>query len=120
LREIELYINAFTDLYTPVFLFGVAMKTEVINKNGREFGGVKILEKYASQLIDGHVLKMVHGRMDYENLSEEDKAGLDKFYESINLSENQIRERKSFRDLISDKEIEELAEDVLSFAASTA
>jgi len=88
----------------------VAMRTEVVHKNGRSFGGELILDKYElNPLVKG----MLHGRMDFSLLTDKDRAGLEKFYVSIGLSEDQKADRRRLRDEISKDECESFAEQII-------
>jgi len=91
-------------------MFGVAMRTEVIHKNGRSFGGELILDKYElNPLVKG----MLHGRMDFSVLTEKDRGGLERFYDSIGLSPEQKAERRKMRDEISEDECSNFADQVI-------
>lgn len=90
-------------------MFGVAMRTEIIRKGGRSFGGELILDRYGFE----PVLKgMLHGRMDFSQLTEKDREGLERFYNSIGLTEEQKSERRKLRDEISEDECTAFAEKV--------
>lgn len=91
-------------------VFGVAMRTETVHKNGRSFGGELIIDRYGlSPLVKG----MLHGRMDFSVLTEKDREGLERFYMSIGLSEEEKAERRMLRDEISREECAAFAGRVL-------
>jgi len=91
-------------------MFGAAMRTETVHKNGRSFGGELILDKYG---LNPQLKAMLHGRMDFSALNEKDRAGLERFYDSIGLSEEQKAERRKLRDMISPEEAASFAEYVI-------
>jgi menaquinone-dependent protoporphyrinogen oxidase len=116
LPELEEYIDTNLKNLKKVktALFGVAMKTEPVLVNGKAFGGILMLEKYAEKLgkwcMKG---AMLHGEMVYSVMSDKDRLGIDKFYKMIGLSKEQIAERKSPRTLMKKAEAWEFAENIL-------
>lgn len=94
---------------SKVGLFGVAMRTEPVERNGRMSGGVYIFERYP---IKPFVRGMLHGRMDFSKLTEEDRGGLERFYNVIGLSEEEKSERRKLRDEISEEECASFADEV--------
>jgi len=114
LPEMESFITENSEILknTAVGMFGVAMRTETVHKNGRTFGGELILDSYG---LDPVVKGMLHGRMDFAGLTENDRAGLERFYSSIGLSEEEKAKRRELRDEISEDECTDFAEKVLDF-----
>lgn len=112
LPEMETFIEEHRDILQACKLgmFGVAMRTETVYKNGRSFGGELILDKYS---LDPAVKGMLHGRMDFAVLTDKDRAGLERFYVSIGLSEEQKADRRKLRDEISADECKAFAGAVL-------
>lgn len=108
LPEIETFIEDNREKLSSVCfgLFGVAMRTEIMHRNGRSFGGELVLDRYG---LNPAVKGMLHGRIDFSKLSHKDRAGLERFYSSIGLTEEQKAERKKLRDEVSPKECEEFA-----------
>jgi len=112
LPEMEQYIKNNRDalLNTRVGLFGVAMRTDVIHKKGRSFGGELILDKYE---LNPFVKCMLHGRRDFSILTEKDRGGLERFYDSIGLTEEQKAERRCYKDEVSQDECSQFAGEVI-------
>jgi menaquinone-dependent protoporphyrinogen oxidase len=113
LSDMEDFIaaNMFAMAKYEVAIFGVAMSTEPVERNGKVSGGVHIFEKYPVKPFAKAVL---HGRMDFSALSDEDKSGLELFYKAIGLTEEQKTERKRLRDEISPDECRSFAREILS------
>jgi len=116
LPELEEYIDENLEKLRKVqtALFGVAMKTEPVMVNGRAYGGILNLEKYAEKL--GKWCKagvMLHGEMVYENMADEDKTSLDKFYKMIGLGEEKAAERRRPRTLMDKSECWAFAESLI-------
>ncbi|MGE4318806.1 MAG: flavodoxin domain-containing protein [Deferribacterales bacterium] len=96
-------------------IFGVAMRTETFFKGGRAYGGAVMLEKYGAILGGRCVIgKILGGEMIFEKLSEADKAGLEKFYDSIRLSETDKTQRRTPRTLLNKKQCWDFAEEIIS------
>ncbi|ADD67811.1 hypothetical protein Dacet_1035 [Denitrovibrio acetiphilus DSM 12809] len=103
--------NVFALAKVRVAVFGVAMRTEPVERNGRMSGGVYIFDKYPVKPFTKAVL---HGRMDFLTLSDEDKNGLERFYKARGLTPEQKAERKRLRDEISTDECSNFAKEILS------
>lgn len=118
LPEMERFIeeNRCGLLSAAVGMFGVAMRTEVIHKNGRSFGGELILDRYR---LDPAVKGMLHGRMDFNSLTARDREGLERFYDSIGLSEGEKSERRKLRDEVSAEECAAFADAVYDHLSVT-
>lgn len=116
LPELEEYIDCNIENLRNVntALFGVVMKTEPVMVNGKAYGGLLNLEKYAEKLgkwcISG---AMLHGEMVYSQMTEEDQKGLDKFYKMIGLNEEQSAAKKYPRTLMNKAECWAFAESIL-------
>lgn len=116
LTELDGYILSNTETLnrTKTAVFGAAMRTETFFRAGRPYGGTVMLQKYGEMLgnncING---KILGGEIVYERLSESDKAGLERFYESIGLSENEKAERKKPRTLLDKKQVWEFTEEII-------
>lgn len=96
-------------------LFGVAMRTETFFKNGHAYGGTVILQKYGVDLGKGCLIgRVLGGEMIYESLSQKDKDGLEKFYNSIHLSDSAKAQRQAPRTLLNKKECWDFAEGIIS------
>lgn len=108
LPDMEKYIEKHRGelLNCRVGMFGIAMRTETVHRNGRAIGGELILDKYG---LNPFVKGMLHGRMDFSLLTEKDRSGLERFYHSIGLTEEQKSERRKLRDEISDDECADFA-----------
>ena len=116
LPELEEFIDVNLDKLqkTKTALFGVAMKTEPVMVNGKSFGGLLMLEKYAEKLGKGCIAaQMLHGEMVYSEMTEKDKEGLCKFYRMIGLGESEAAERKKPRTLMNKSESWEYAESII-------
>ena len=116
LPELEEYIETnLTKLQkTKTALFGVAMKTNPVMVNGKAFGGLLMLEKYAEKLGKWCMAgQMLHGEMVYGNMTEQDRRGLDKFYKMIGLSDEAASDRKKPRTLMNKSECWEYAESIM-------
>jgi len=94
-----------------VGLFGVAMRTEAVERRGRMSGGTLIFDRYP---VKPFIKAMLHGRMDFSILTEKDRGGLERFYEKIGLSEEQKAEKRKLRDEISVKECGNCADDIIA------
>ncbi len=96
-------------------IFGVAMRTETFFKGGRAYGGAVMLEKYGAMLGSRCLIgKILGGEMIFEKLSDADRSGLEKFYESIRLSETDKAQRKTPRTLLNKKQCWDFAEEIIS------
>lgn len=93
-----------------VGLFGVAMRTEPVEKNGRRSGGIYIFDRYP---LEPFARGMLHGRRDFDTMTDEDKTSLERFYKAIGLSEEEKNERKKFCDRVSESECTAFAKEVL-------
>lgn len=112
LPEMESFIEANVNELNEkrVGFFGVAMKTEPVERRGKLSGGVLIFDRYP---LKPFIKGMLHGRRDFSVLTEEDKAGLERFYNMIGLSEDEKANRRKLCDEVSEDECAAFAESVL-------
>ncbi len=102
LPEMEDFIkkNESALLSRKVLLFGVAMRLTMM------------LDRY--DYLNPAVKEMLHGRMDFQSLNDEDKCRLEKYYTARNFTEEQKIERRKLRDEISEDECRAFAARVLT------
>lgn len=94
-----------------VGLFGVAMRTEPVERRGKLSGGVLIFDRYP---LEPFIKGMLHGRRDFSVLTDEDRGGLERFYNTIGLSEEEKANRRKLCDEVSEEECAKFARDVIS------
>jgi len=112
LPEMESFIQEHREvlLERRLAMFGVAMKIDAIKVLDKSFGGEGILDLYSLNPV---MKGMLHGRMDFSALTDKDRAGLERFYESIGLSDEQKSDRRKLRDRISPQECDQYASKVM-------
>ena len=98
LPELGAFIDRNLDaiVSNKIVLFGVAMRISMM------------LDKY--DFLQPVAKEMLHGRMDFSQLNDRDRSGLEKFYTARNYTEEQKMERRKLRDEISDAECQAFAE----------
>lgn len=103
----------------PTGVFGTAMRTETFFKGGKAFGGAVILERYGVMLGSGCLIgKLLGGEMIFDKLNEKDRDGLERFYNSIRLSEEDKQQRRTPRTLLDKKQCWDFAEDIIKILKS--
>lgn len=98
-------------------IFGVAMKTTPVFHKGRIHGGIEHLRTLAEMFGDAVVhADMLHGEMVPQKMEEKDREGLMRFYNMLNLPEDEMQRRMHPRTLMDKKEVWEFAEMVIKKA----
>jgi len=117
LPEMEEFISANLPALKEkrVGMFGVAMQTKPLERRGKLSGGVLIFDRYP---LEPFIKGMLHGRRDFSVLTDEDRAGLERFYSTIGLSEEEKANRRRLCDEVSEDECAEFAKAVTVYCNS--
>lgn len=117
LASMDSYIKQHQDILQNknTALAGVAMRTETFFKGGRAYGGAVMLDRYGAMLGKGCIMgKILGGEMVFDRLSDIDKEGLERFYDSIRLTDSEKIARRAPRTLLNKKECWDFAESAAS------
>ncbi|MGE4267367.1 MAG: flavodoxin domain-containing protein [Deferribacterales bacterium] len=116
LSEMEQYIASNIDalMLSKTALFGVAMRTETFFRRGNAYGGTVMLERYGAMLGQRCVAgRILGGEMVFERLTDTDKHRLEKFYQSIALSEAEQATKRHPRTLLNKRQCWDFAEEIV-------
>ena len=97
-----------------VAIFGVAMRTTPVFKNGKVHGGLEHLMPQIEMLGRAVIhVDMLHGEMVPQKMTERDRESLLKLYKILSLSDDEMQRRLTPRTLMDKKEAWEFAEAII-------